>query len=242
MLTQTITYPDFNGNERTDTFYFNISRAELAELELINEQQGGFDAYIQRIIADRDGRQLVNTFKEIIAMSYGEKAPDGRGFLKSAEISQRFMGTEAYTQLFMQLVTDATFAAGFINGIMPQGVSKSSGVSPGPVQPQDYKRPEPAPSAREQFEQRRAVGTEGLQQDFSPTKDPFEGVPRVSAPTETDEERAAFEAWKAEREAAKQESLQNLGRPETQPQEDFRQPIDGGTEPIIGRPPHQRSE
>ena len=117
MLKKTITYTDYDGVERTEDFFFNLSKAEVAEMELSN--QGGIERLIQQIAMTQDRKRLIELFKSIILKSYGEKSPDGRRFIKSKELSEAFSQTEAYSELFMQLATDSEMASKFINGIMP---------------------------------------------------------------------------------------------------------------------------
>lgn len=117
MLKKTMTYVDYDGNERTEDFYFNLSKAEIGEMELsIN---GGLEAMINRIIQERDNAKIVATFKDLILRSYGKKSDDGRRFIKSPELSEEFSQTEAYSDLFMELASNADSAAAFVNGIMP---------------------------------------------------------------------------------------------------------------------------
>ena len=117
MYKKTITYTDFDGNERTEDFYFNISKAELIEMEA--GTAGGFSNMIKRMVDSHDAPTIMSSFKEFILKAYGVKSPDGKYFDKSEEISKRFEHTEAYSVLFTQLCTDANEAAKFINGIMP---------------------------------------------------------------------------------------------------------------------------
>ena len=117
MLKKTITYTDYNGTERTEDFYFNLSKAEIMEMELSTE--GGLSEMIQKIIAAQDAPAIIKIFKELILKAYGEKSPDGKRFIKSDEISTAFSQTEAYSKLFMELATDADAAAKFVNGIIP---------------------------------------------------------------------------------------------------------------------------
>lgn len=117
MLKKTLTYNDYNGVERTEDFYFNLSKAELLEMEM--GVSGGLAEMIKRITAAQDAPALIKLFKEIILKAYGEKSPDGRRFVKSEEISTEFAQTEAYSQLYMELATDAEAASNFINGIIP---------------------------------------------------------------------------------------------------------------------------
>jgi hypothetical protein len=118
MLKKSITYTDYDGNERTEDFYFNLSRAEVLEMEM--SVNGGMRAWIEKIVAEQDGEKMVARFKDIILKSYGEKSLDGKRFVKSRELTDAFTQTEAYSELFMQLATDAEFAASFINAIIPQ--------------------------------------------------------------------------------------------------------------------------
>lgn len=118
MLKKTIKYTDFNGVEREEDFYFNLSKAEVTEMEL--EKEGGLSAHMERIVAANDNAAIVKEFKNIILKSYGEKSADGKRFIKSPELSIAFSQTEAYSELFVELATDAEAASKFINGIMPQ--------------------------------------------------------------------------------------------------------------------------
>lgn len=118
MLKRTIKYTDYDGNERTEDFYFNLSKAELTEMEL--GVSGGMTQMLKRIVAEQDNKNMVETFKEIILKSYGEKSPDGKYFIKTKELADNFSYTEAYVNLFMELAYNAEAAAEFINGIIPQ--------------------------------------------------------------------------------------------------------------------------
>lgn len=120
MLKQTITYTDYDDVERTETFYFNLSEAELTEMQL--EQGGGFDAMLQRIVDSKDIPSLTKVFKQIIIRAYGEKSADGKYFRKSADISEKFLSTEAYSKLYMELISDPDKMADFITGLLPKSV------------------------------------------------------------------------------------------------------------------------
>lgn len=117
MLKKTIIYIDFNGNKRTEDFYFNLTRAEVAEMEM--GTTGGYAEMLKRIVSAQDTPSIVRILKEFILRSYGEKSPDGKRFIKSDELSQAFAQTEAYSELFMELGGDADAAARFINGVLP---------------------------------------------------------------------------------------------------------------------------
>lgn len=117
MIKKTYTYTDYNGNERTEDYYFNLQEAEIMKLEMgIN---GGLTAKINRIIAAQDVPEIMKVFDELIGVSYGIKSPDGREFIKSPEITKSFMQTEGYNKLFMDFVTKEGFAANFFNELIP---------------------------------------------------------------------------------------------------------------------------
>lgn len=122
MLKKTVTYEDYNGVERTEDFYFNLSKAEVTEMEL--SVNGGFSAMVQEIVKSNNGARIMELFKEIVLKSYGEKSEDGKRFIKSKELSEAFSQTEAYSEIFMELATDDKAAADFINGIMPANLVK----------------------------------------------------------------------------------------------------------------------
>lgn len=120
MLKKIITYTDYNGLERTEPFYFNLSKAELMEMEL--GVTGGMTEMLNKIIAAKDAPSLMKTFKEMIMKAYGVKSDDGKRLIKSEELSIAFTQTEAYTVLFMELITDDKAAADFVNGIIPNEI------------------------------------------------------------------------------------------------------------------------
>ena len=117
MLKETRTYTDYDGVERTENFYFALSKAELAEMELSTD--GGMQAMIEKIINSKDNKKIVEIFKEILLKSYGEKSDDGKRFVKSPELSKAFSETPVYSDMFMELATDEEKASAFIDGILP---------------------------------------------------------------------------------------------------------------------------
>lgn len=122
MLKKTVKYVDYNGVERVEDFYFNMTKAEITEMELSVE--GGFSKMLQELVASKDNVKIVQLFKEMVLKAYGEKSPDGRRFVKSKELSEAFAQTEAYSEIFMELALNEEAAAAFINGIMPANLDK----------------------------------------------------------------------------------------------------------------------
>jgi len=122
MLKKTITYNDYNGTERTEDFYFNLSKAEIVEMEL--STSGGFAEMLQGIVQAQDAPSIIKVFKEIILKAYGEKSADGKRFMKvndaGVPLNIAFSQTEAYSQLFMELTTNTEAATNFINSIVPK--------------------------------------------------------------------------------------------------------------------------
>lgn len=124
MLKKTITYKDLDGNPITEDFYFAISKAELAKMEL--SYIGGFTQYIRTIVKSENAPAILEAFEQIIAKSVGKKSDDGKRFIKTKQISDEFMQTDAYSQLFMELVSDGEAASVFVNGIVPDDMNSSN--------------------------------------------------------------------------------------------------------------------
>lgn len=128
MLAKTIKYKDYDGNEREEVFYFNLSQADLVEMEM--SENGGLQKFIKTIVATQDQPKIVEMFKGLILKSYGEKSLDGKYFLKEdpdtgVKLCNRFKQTEAYNVLFMELATDANKASDFVNKIIPAESAKA---------------------------------------------------------------------------------------------------------------------
>jgi hypothetical protein len=121
LLKKTITYTNFNDEEVSEDHYFHLSKAELVELEMSYE--GGMSEWLKRIIDAEDGKTIIAEFKKIILDSYGVRSPDGKRFIKNDEVRDAFLSTEAYSTLFMELVTETDKAVEFINGIVPSGLA-----------------------------------------------------------------------------------------------------------------------
>ena len=123
MIKKTINYTDYNGVERKEDFYFNLSKAELLEMEA--GTTGGFAVMVQRMIDAQDTPALIKVWKEILLKAYGEKSADGRRFIKTEELSAAFAQTEAYSELFMELALNSDKAAEFVKGVIPANLEKN---------------------------------------------------------------------------------------------------------------------
>ena len=126
MLKKSIKYTDYNGVERSEDFYFNLSKAELMEMEM--STAGGLAEMITKIVAAQDQPAIIKLFKELILKAYGEKSADGKRFIKSDELAAAFSQTEAYSELFMELSTDSDKAAEFVNKIIPADLAKEANL------------------------------------------------------------------------------------------------------------------
>lgn len=122
MFKRDITYEDFDGDKVTETFYFNLTRTELIQLEV--EFKGGLKEALDRIIKAQDNKQLIAEFQRIILLSYGVKSDDGKKFIKNDTLREEFSQSAAYDELFMELATKEDSAANFINGIIPKNFEK----------------------------------------------------------------------------------------------------------------------
>lgn len=118
MLTKTIKYTDYLGQEREEDFLFNLSKAEIMKMQLSTE--GGFMAKINKAIKEQNVPAITEIFDDLILKSYGEISPDGKRFVKSKEISEAFSQTEAYTNLYMELISNPDAAQAFMNGVCPE--------------------------------------------------------------------------------------------------------------------------
>ena len=123
MVKKSITYTElFTDEVKTEDFYFHLSKADLIEMEM--SHKGGLHEYLQRIVASEDGKAIITEFKDLILTSYGVQSEDGRRFIKTPELRDEFLSSEAYSSLFMELCTNAEAAADFVNGIVPAGLEE----------------------------------------------------------------------------------------------------------------------
>ncbi len=124
MIKKTVTYTDFDGNERTEDFYFHLTEQELTEWEL--SVDGGLSGVLTRIVNSKDDKKLIELFKELLIRSYGVKTPDGRGFIKNEEVLNNFIYTQAFSDIYMELATDDKAASEFVNGVIPASLAEKA--------------------------------------------------------------------------------------------------------------------
>jgi hypothetical protein len=154
MLKKTITFEDLDGNEVTEDFYFNLGKAELAEMALSVE--GGLEEYLRTIIKANENSVILAAFKDIIAKSVGQRSEDGRRFIRDADIVGAFMESAAYGELLIELVSDVNKASEFVNGILPASVTRGRPVED--VRPKEYTEKELLEMSQAEFD--RVVGTD----------------------------------------------------------------------------------
>lgn len=128
MLKITKTYEDFNGVERTEDFYFNLTKADLAELEL--SVNGGLTTLLNIMARAKDGKSIIEQSKKLVLTAYGEKSLDGREHYKSDEIRAKFAATQAYSDIFMEIATNDKKAAEFVMGILPKDIREEAMADP----------------------------------------------------------------------------------------------------------------
>ena len=131
-------YEDYDGNERVEEFYFNLTKAEITDMELTTE--GGMSAMLNRIIAAKDTSKLIAVFKDLILRSYGQKSPDGRRFIKSDELTKEFTETPAYSQIYLRLATDDKAATEFVNNVIPKDLQNEVKAAQGNVIPAEFNK------------------------------------------------------------------------------------------------------
>lgn len=127
MLTKELTYVDFEDKSVTETLYFNLTEAELIELE-ISEGEEGLQAYLRKIVEEKDRKQMWKWFKDIVLMAYGQRSEDKKLFRKSDEMKEEFSQSAAFNALMTLLVTDSNFAADFTIGILPKRITENNEI------------------------------------------------------------------------------------------------------------------
>lgn len=118
MYVKPITYTDYDGVQHTEKFYFNISKAELIEMDA--SETGGLTKRLQEIVDANETADIFKRVKSIILKAYGRKSPDGKRFIKSPEMSQEFEQTEAYSELIMEFMQNPKSFEEFMRHTLPK--------------------------------------------------------------------------------------------------------------------------
>lgn len=131
MLKKTIKFQDLDGNQLEEDFYFNISKADLAELDIVEAKNGGMAQVLERIVAEEDGKKIVELLNKVIKTAYGVRSSDNRRFIKNEEVWEDFYHTDAHSELLFELYSNPQAAAAFIRGISPVDVSDKMEITEG---------------------------------------------------------------------------------------------------------------
>lgn len=115
MFKHNIKYVDFNGNEREEEFYFHLSTPEVLRIEA--KTGSTIEEYTQAIAERQDLSELLDFLEEIVLSSYGRKTTDGKSFIKNKELRTEFEYSQAYAELFEELLMDQELAAKFGEGV-----------------------------------------------------------------------------------------------------------------------------
>lgn len=117
MIKKSITYTNFNGEEKTKECYFHLSQEKLTQVEV--EFPGGFANAIRKASEEQDLKVLYHIFKTLILTSYGVKSEDGELFIQNEKLSEEFSYSPAYSQLFSELLENQENAEAFLKAIIP---------------------------------------------------------------------------------------------------------------------------
>jgi hypothetical protein len=117
VLKKTVQYEDYNGEAVKEDLYFNLSKAELVQLEM--SYPGGLSNHLRKIGESEDGPEIIKMFTELLKASYGKRSPDGKRFIKNDQVWEEFVSSEAYSAFFMDLISDPQRQIEFVRGIIP---------------------------------------------------------------------------------------------------------------------------
>lgn len=119
MRKEIIKYTDWNGTDREETFYFNLTRTECIRLH--SDTPGGLGEVLDRIVKANDTGTIRATFEDLLGRSYGVKSEDGRRLIKgkNGEMFQAFTESMAYDELIVKLISEPGYAADFFNDVIP---------------------------------------------------------------------------------------------------------------------------
>lgn len=128
MYKHPVTYIDFNGNERKEDLYFHLSVPEVTRLEA--EIGMSMEKYIKEVTANQKLDELLGFLEKILLNAYGVKTLDGKSFRKTKEIREEFEYSQAYAEVFEQMVTDPEVAKRFGENVADKGQARKNQVAP----------------------------------------------------------------------------------------------------------------
>lgn len=116
MIKKTVTFTNYNDQEVTKSYYFNIDKLEAAELEL---EYGDLIETVEELLESSDGKKVYGIFKEIILNAVGQKSADGNSFIKNQQIRDEFAGSPALGEIIMDMFKNPEAAGPFLEGMLP---------------------------------------------------------------------------------------------------------------------------
>lgn len=124
MIKKNVQYTDFNGDVQNENIYFNLTKAEITELEF--SYGGGLREHIEKITSAKNNKELIKLFKEILILSVGMRSDDGKRFIKNDIIREKFLSSEAYSTIFMELAFNEEAAIEFMTGVVPKDLAPNT--------------------------------------------------------------------------------------------------------------------
>ena len=131
MFRHNVKYNDFNGNERSEDLYFHLSLPEVTRLEA--EIGTSLKEYSKELADNMDTKKLLEFIERILLQSYGKKSPDGKSFHKSPSIREEFEYSQAYAEIFEQMLTTPELARKFGEAVADDGKQRKNQVTPSVV-------------------------------------------------------------------------------------------------------------
>lgn len=116
VLKKAITYQNLDGEEVTEEFHFQLTKAEVAERALI--EGSGYADRLKALSVETDGAKIIKHFKEILESAVGRR--EGQLFIKNDDVRNHFMFSGAYDVFFMDLLEEKDSGAEIIKAMLPK--------------------------------------------------------------------------------------------------------------------------
>ena len=110
-------FEDYNGVEKEQDFWFNLSKADILKMEL--SEEGGMDKRLDKLVKTKDMKEAIRVFEGLLLMAYGVKTDDGR-FVKNDQVRAEFASSAAYSDIYFELATNPEAAQKFVEGVIPK--------------------------------------------------------------------------------------------------------------------------